>query len=357
MDTLIEAYLTSIVLNEVAKVDGFAVVALSPGQDCTLDYVALQVAIAAQSVRVREISASGSVGDLLIANVGSNRVLALDGEELVGAKQNRILNTTVLLSEGSETVIPVSCTEQGRWAYVSYEFTPSSSFAPPRIRENAKRAVNRALAEDRGFRANQGEVWHGVARLARETGVDSPTSAMNDVVKSRLLELDRALASIPRRAGQCGLLAVADGRVLGFDIVSRPEAYAHLHERLLRSYLMDTPPSSTHFQTSDPAAAAREFLAAAATAEEQRFESVGLGQDYRYNGKDIVGSALVHEGQVVHMAFFGVPHDETTGWEPGMRSAGTRAGFRRREASQRQSGAGIDTAALRHHLTDPFNRG
>lgn len=177
---------------------------------------------------------------------------------------------------------------------------------------------------------------------------------MNDVVKSRLLELDRALVSIPRRAGQCGLLAVADGRVLGFDIVSRPEAYAHLHERLLRSYLMDTPPSSTHFQASDPAAAAREFLAAAATAEEQRFESVGLGQDYRYNGKDIVGSALVHEGQVVHMAFFGVPHDETTGWEPGMRSAGTRAGFRRREASQRQSGAGIDPAALRHHLTDPL---
>jgi hypothetical protein len=342
MDTIIEAFLKSIVLNEVARVDGFAVVVLSPGQDGTLDYVALQAAIAAHSVRVREVSASGSVGDLLITNVGSNRVLALDGEELVGAKQNRILNTTVLLGEGSETVIPVSCTEQGRWAYVSSEFTPSSSFAPPSIRENAKRAVNRALAEDRGFRANQGEVWHGVAKLARERGVDSPTSAMNDVVKSRLPELDGVLASIPPRAGQCGLLAIADGRVLGFDIVSRPEAYAHLHERLLRSYLMETLPRSVHTPASDPAAAAREFLKAAAMAEEKRFESVALGQDYRYNGKDIVGSALVHEGEVVHMAFFGIPPDEATGWEPGMRSVWTRAGFRKREAIERQSGVGID---------------
>ena len=341
MDTIIEAFLKSIVLNEVARVDGFAAVALSPGQDGTLDYVTLQVAIAAHSVRVREVSASGSVGDLLIANVGSNLVLALDGEELVGAKQNRILNTSVLLGESSETVIPVSCTEQGRWAYVTSEFTPSSSFAPPSIRENAKRAVNRALAEDRGFRANQGEVWHGVAKLARERGVDSPTSAMNDVVKSRLPELDGLLASIPPRAGQCGLLAIADGRVLGFDIVSRPEAYAHLHERLLRSYLMETLPFSAHTHASDSTTAAREFLKVAATAEEQRFEPVALGQDYRYTGKDIVGSALVHEGEVVHMAFFGVSPDETTGWEPGMRSVWTRAGFRRREANQRQFGEGV----------------
>ena len=342
MDTTIEAFLKSIALSEAAGVDGFTLLALSPGQEGTLDYVALQAAISARAVKVREVSASGSVGNLLISNVGSSMVLALDGEELAGAKQNRILNTTVLLGGDTETVIPVSCTEQGRWAYVSPEFEASDSFAPPRIRENAKRAVNQALADNRGFRANQGEIWHGVAKLARERGVESPTGAMNDVVKSRLPELDMALAALPARAGQCGMLAIADGRVLGFDIVSRPEAYAHLHQRLLRSYLMDTLPSSSQSHTIDPDVAAGEFLRAASETEEHRFESVGLGQDYRYSSNGIVGSALVHEGQVVHMAFFHVLPEEAPGWEPGMRSSRTRAGFRRGAVHHGEPGTYVD---------------
>ena len=35
-----------------------------------------------------------------------------NGEELVGAKQDRILNTTILVASHSTIVIPVSCVEQ-----------------------------------------------------------------------------------------------------------------------------------------------------------------------------------------------------------------------------------------------------
>ena len=57
----------------------------------------------------------GSVPDLLVENRGDVRVLFLEGEELIGAKQNRILNTSVLVAAHTKVKIPVSCVERGRW--------------------------------------------------------------------------------------------------------------------------------------------------------------------------------------------------------------------------------------------------
>jgi len=44
-----------------------------------------------------------------VANGADRPLLLLDGEELIGAKQNRILNTTVLVAAHTEVTIPVSC--------------------------------------------------------------------------------------------------------------------------------------------------------------------------------------------------------------------------------------------------------
>ena len=41
-------------------------------------------------------------------------ILILENEELVGAKQNRIINRTNLIQGNSTTVIPASCVEQVR---------------------------------------------------------------------------------------------------------------------------------------------------------------------------------------------------------------------------------------------------
>ena len=68
-----------------------------------VDYLLADEAIAAEAVIVKEVSESGSVPDLLVENKGDARVLFLEGEELVGAKQNRILNTSVLVAAHSTT--------------------------------------------------------------------------------------------------------------------------------------------------------------------------------------------------------------------------------------------------------------
>ncbi len=328
MDTIVEEFLRGISFGRAFTTNGLTVIPLSSLGARTLEYIPLQAAMATGAVAVREVDESGSVGNLIVSNRGQSIVLALEGEELAGAKQNRILNTTVLLGAESETVIPVSCTEQGRWSYESAMFTTSESFATPRIRENAKRAVNRALAENRGFRANQGEVWDGVERLAKESGVESPTRALRDVVRKRLTELDSALQAIPVNDAQSGLMVAAQGSVLGFDMVSRPEAYAHVHRRLLRSYLMDARCAADPTAMSEPLKAAHDFLAAAIAAEERRFPAVGLGADYRYDGKDVVGSVLLHDNQVIHAAFFRAVREDDPTHAAAMRSSRMRPDLR-----------------------------
>ena len=52
-------------------------------------------------VRVTEVSEAGSVPELMVENKLDVRVFLMDGQELVGAKQNRILNTDVVVPAAS----------------------------------------------------------------------------------------------------------------------------------------------------------------------------------------------------------------------------------------------------------------
>jgi hypothetical protein len=81
----------------------------------TRSYQTLREALAAGTLRVTEVSEGGSVPRLSAVNDGDKAVLILDGEELVGAKQNRIANLTILVPAKRTIPIPVSCVEAGRW--------------------------------------------------------------------------------------------------------------------------------------------------------------------------------------------------------------------------------------------------
>ena len=75
-----------------------AVFPLFSAPDGAVDYLLADEAIQAGSVTVQEVNEGGSVPNLLVTNQGDSRVLFLEGEELRGAKQNRVLNTSVLIA-------------------------------------------------------------------------------------------------------------------------------------------------------------------------------------------------------------------------------------------------------------------
>ena len=55
-----------------------------------MEYLLSDEGIGSGSVTVEEVSEGGSVPNLLVENKGDIRILFIEGEELVGAKQNRV---------------------------------------------------------------------------------------------------------------------------------------------------------------------------------------------------------------------------------------------------------------------------
>ncbi|MBE9506310.1 MAG: hypothetical protein IMY84_05780 [Chloroflexi bacterium] len=328
MYDVVAKHLMSIELGEPQEAQGVTVFPLFAPTNPRLEYVALKTALDSGTIAVSEVTAAGVVGDLRVRNGGSSPVLLLDGEELAGAKQNRVLNTTILVGAHTETIIPVSCTEQGRWSYVSSRFQESHSVAPPRVRRATQRTVNASLAREMTFRADQGEVWEGVHRMAADAGVHSETGAMRDVFQARMSDLDALLCQFCIQPGQRGLLAVAGDGVLGFDLVSRSDVYAVLHTKLVRSYAMDALLGNLRPATRAAGELAKGFLLATSSTDEKRYKSVGHGYDYRYTGEGMVGSAIAFRSEVVHTAFFAVPREESSASHAYLRSHVHRRGFR-----------------------------
>jgi hypothetical protein len=288
-------------------------------------YITLKEAMKGHMVSVLEVNQGGCVPELKVINGADVSVLLLDGEELVGAKQNRVLNTSILLRAESEGVIPVSCTEHGRWSYMSAEFAASDALMSPALRSRKVRSVSASLQAERQYASDQRDVWDSVAELSAAMRVPSPTGAMHDVYRAKESDLEAYLKAFAAVDGQKGLLVMIGGKAVGFDLVSRPEAYAQLHGKLVRSYAMDALLSKDKKGMEPSANPAKAFLKEAAACEGKAHKSVGHGWDHRFEGKAIVGSALVYRQTVIHAAFFRAGEDDKAGR---MSSATSRRRFR-----------------------------
>lgn len=184
MDTLISNYLSKLEFGELQQFENIGVVPLFSSANHGPEYLTLKEAIEKKLITITEISHSGSVPELKAANKAEIPILLLDGEELAGAKQNRVLNTTILLKEDSETIIPVSCTEQNRWSYVSDEFDDSGHIMSRKLRVDKTCSVSESLNRFKEFKADQGAVWDGIDEMRVSAKAHSPTNAMKDIFES-----------------------------------------------------------------------------------------------------------------------------------------------------------------------------
>src|SRR5262245_42770197 len=207
---------------------------LKAGPLSATEPMSLEEAIANGTIHVTEVSAEGRVPELRVKNSGDKPVLILDGEELVGAKQNRIVNLTILVAPQSEIVIPVSCVEAGRWGYSRPGFAAAGRVLNPEIRYRKAEAVTKNLKERRVRSADQNAVWDGVSKALFALGAASPTSALGDGFDNRANDINDFLETLKPQAGQIGVIYRIDGVLAGLDLFGSKNAFARAFPKLVR---------------------------------------------------------------------------------------------------------------------------
>ena len=156
MKSVLKSYVDSFALGRGERHNNMTVFPILSPLDGAPDYLTMKEALERGVFTVTEVSEGGSVPNLKVANKGDIAVLLLDGEELAGAKQNRVLNTTILVKAHSEVVVPVSCTEHGRWSYNSASFIESGHVMSLKLRTINKSAVAASLESGLRFQGDQG---------------------------------------------------------------------------------------------------------------------------------------------------------------------------------------------------------
>jgi len=206
----------------------------------SLEYISIHNAFRTNSVKVEEVSESGNVNELFLTNLSNKYLFIMDGDILKGAKQNRVVNTSILVGPNKKMFIPVSCVEQGRWNYRSDKFRPSDEVAHGKIRR--EKSMNIYFNEGSGkekYQANQSQVWGNVEESMGQLGVFSSTASHSDTFREKQKDFTKLISKITLNKNANGLAYFVNGTLSGIEIFNRNDVYADYFEKLKYAIAMD----------------------------------------------------------------------------------------------------------------------
>lgn len=278
-------------------------------------------------LRVSEHVGGPSVPRLTVHNPGAEPVLLVEGQEVRGGLQNRIVTVSLIVPPGSQVDIPVACVEQGRWNYrgVVREMQAGEMLFP-KARRAASERVTWNLRQRRGCDVDQHELWGLVGEKLQATRSYSNTGAMESAYESERHTLDDYVRAFSRQPRQVGIVAGVDGRILGVDVFDHPTTLQHLYPRLIRSYALDA--LTWHTEAAAGAAPAwhrgratvapeqpvteslsgpedaRQFIETCLAGDISVHSAIGVGEQLRISSRRAVGGALRAWDSLIHLALF-----------------------------------------------------
>lgn len=336
---IVESTISKLTIGDPVAHGALAAFPLLSASTGALEYLLLAEALKKDLVSVREVSEGGSVPELTVENRADVPVLVVDGEELVGAKQNRVANLSMLIPAAKTTTIPVSCVERGRWSYsrARRDFVDSDRLYHAEARAMSRRHVHADARRTGARRAHQGEVWREIDAKAARMRARSATGAMGSFYERYAAAMDKFVATIVAVPDQVGVVFAIGDQRLGLDVFDKPETLAAMLPKLVRSYGIDALDRGRYGgdegRPPDSKAAVEELLDNIRGASYEDHEAVCMGRDVLITADQLAAGALVVDDAVVHLTAFATLVPARTAPDTGGDAGPAMAGFRQREAA------------------------
>jgi hypothetical protein len=281
--------------------------------------------MATGSARVRELDPA-RVDTVAVENRSGKAVLALQGAEVLGARQNRMFNASYCVRPGATARIAVSCVEAGRWQEGQTAFREPEHTVALAVRARAITRVSRTMVElearaatpaapnrtlvmcGRDLRAaspydaHQRQVWADVADHLRTTRVSSASQAHADAVAARRHEIDRLIADEAPSSRQRGIAALDDGRLAILDLLATPELYARAWPLIGRGLFASV---STRPGARDPRTVVGAALARLRAMMPRVRVDPDCGVTFHAVAPDLAAGAVGDSTQIWHLAASG----------------------------------------------------
>ena len=264
------------------------------------DFLTLKKGYEMSLVEIKELENS-TVNTVLCKNDSVAPLILIDGDEITGAMQNRIINDTLLIPAKSTINIPVSCTEHGRW-HTKGEGAESRTFKPSLYSANhsTRSRKSRASYEERDY---QGEVWDSISEFESRSNFKSMTSALNDSYENLKDKQNDYLSKFHIEDGQNGVIFIVNGEVKGLELFYNHSIYKEYHEKLCRSYIIEAIVEKKSVDNIDRLELMK-VLENISQSEFKSKKSIGLGDNLKFSNDFGSGSGLVWEDELIHMTFF-----------------------------------------------------
>lgn len=149
--------------------ENITVVPILSDTDTPFDVLDLKKGLKMGLVTIGECD-STNVEKVKLKNNSVSPLILLDGEEIAGSLQNRIVAQTMIIPPKSEMEIPVNCSEKGRNEYKS-EFQYSDYIANSNTKRKKAYNKNNPLQE---------VVWNSIDDLETDKNTSSKTKSLRD---------------------------------------------------------------------------------------------------------------------------------------------------------------------------------